>query len=143
MKIDQKLIDDAIKLLENRYKSGELAGASAAYTSDGEILTSTYNKNTHAALCYETGIICEAHKRNIQITSIITILRRTDSDKILIITPCGICQERLYYWGDEMEVAVPNPQDPTKWNVKTLKEVQPFYWGKVLETKTFQKEPQV
>ncbi len=139
MKINQKLVDSAIELLNNRYKHRELAGASAAYTSEGEILTSTYNKNTDAVLCYETGIICEAHKRNATITAIVSVLRRTGSDKILIITPCGICQERLYFWGDDVEVAVPNPQDPTKWNVKTLKEVQPFYWGKVLETKTFQK----
>jgi len=97
MNIDQKLIDAAIDLLEKRYKPGELAGASAAYTSDGEILTSTYNKNTHAALCYETGIICEAHKRNVKIATIVSLLRRTGSDKILVIAPCGICQERLFF----------------------------------------------
>jgi len=132
MKIDQKLINAARELLEKRYKPGELAGAAAAYTSDGKILTSTYNKNSNAVLCYETGIICEAHKQSLQITAIVCLLRRTGSDKILFITPCGICQERLYFWGDDLEVAVGNLEDSTRWDMKTLKEIQPYYWGKAL-----------
>lgn len=133
MKIDQKLYNAALNLLNTRYKSGELAGATAVYTNDGEILTSTYNKQTNAMLCYETGAICEAHKLNKKITAVICLLRRTGSDKVLVVTPCGICQERLYYWGDDVELAPPDPQNHTKWISKTLKDIQPYYWGNVLK----------
>ena len=135
MKVDQKLYDAALVLLNQRYQPGELAGAVAMYTEEGEILTSTYNKQTNAVLCYETGAICEAHKLNKKITATICLLRRTGSDKVLVISPCGICQERLYFWGVDVEVAIPDPLDPSKWQPKKLKEVQPYYWGKALETK--------
>jgi cytidine deaminase len=49
----------------------------------------------------------------------------------VIATPCGICQERLFHWGAEVEVAVPDPADGTRWQVKTLRDLQPYYWVNV------------
>lgn len=46
----------------------------------------------------------------------------------MILTPCGNCQERLFHWEQDVEVAVPRIDDATQWDVKTLKEVQPYYW---------------
>ena len=48
------------------------------------------------------------------------------------LTPYGICQERLFHWGDQVEVATPDPDDARKWVAKTLDEVQPYYWVKAL-----------
>lgn len=45
--------------------------------------------------------------------------------------PCGICQERLAFWGDAVQVAVPHEDDPTRWESKSLKEVQPYSWLRV------------
>jgi cytidine deaminase len=53
-----------------------------------------------------------------------------DAGKIHILTPCGVCQERLMYWGEDVEVAVPQTDDSTRWQSKTLKDVQPYYWFK-------------
>jgi hypothetical protein len=33
-------------------------------------------------------------------------------------------------WGDEVQAAVPNENDSTKWQAKKLKEIQPYYWRK-------------
>ena len=35
------------------------------------------------------------------------------------------------HWGKRVEVAVPDPDDPMRWQSKLLAEVQPFYWAKV------------
>jgi cytidine deaminase len=134
MKINQKLYNAALELLQSCYKKNKLAGAVAMYTKEGKILTSTFpfGKNVHQRLCYETGSICEAHKYNYQITSSICLIRKTDSNKILVVAPCGVCIERLRYWGPDVQVAVPDSTNPTKWISKTLKEVQPYYWANIL-----------
>ena len=41
------------------------------------------------------------------------------------------CQERLFFWGPDVEVAVPDPQDSSRWLAKRLSEVQPYYWRNV------------
>ena len=50
------------------------------------------------------------------------------TEGFLILTPCGICQERLALWGSDVQVAVPQPGEPNKWLSKSLAEVQPHYW---------------
>ena len=134
MTIDDHLYKAALKLLQSRYQNGQLAGATAMYTEDGDILTSTYpyGEGVHQRLCYETGAICEAHKNNKRIVASICLLRKTNSDQVLVIAPCGVCQERLFYWGGNVQVAIPDPKDPTHYIVKTLSEVQPHYLASAL-----------
>ncbi len=135
MKIDKRLVDSAITLMETRFPRGQ-GGAAAMYTEDGEILTSIgveNQLNDSANLCHETGAILEALKLGKRITASVCVFRETETKQILILTPCGICQERLMPFGDNLEVAVPKKSDPTQWESKTLKEVQPYYWGKVFK----------
>ena len=100
------------------------------YTDDGTILASVFFQPRlgGAGLCAETGSICEAHKLNKRIIASACVARLSGADPILVMTPCGICQERLFYWGEQVEVATPDPANPSQWVVKTLKEVQPHYW---------------
>jgi cytidine deaminase len=135
VKLDQRLVDAAVELMNRRFTSHELAGAAAMYTREGALLTSTfkYKKNDHATLCYETGAICEAHKLGHTPSAIVCVARGIDSDRVVIFTPCGICQERLYFWGSDIEVGVPDPSDPTRWVARRLDEVQPYHWAKVLQ----------
>ena len=134
MKLDQILIDAAIEQAESRFQDG-YAGAAAVYTEDGRIITSvafdTYNEV--ANLCHETGAYCEANRLNLKVTASVCVSRATPNDKFIILTPCGICQERLAIWGKTVEVAVPDPNDNTKWKAKTLAEVQPYFWGNAVE----------
>jgi len=55
---------------------------------------------------------------------------RDDKGQVHVLTPCGVCQERLFTWGGNIEAAVPMDDDSTKWQVKTLSELQPYYWRK-------------
>ena len=129
MHLDQRLVDAAIDLLNQRFPASD-GVAAAMYTDDGAILTSVAFQPEWGGggLCAETGAICEAQKRNRPITATVCVSRLSSTHPIVILTPCGICQERLFHWGDQVEVAIPDPANPTKWIAKTLKEIQPYYW---------------
>ncbi len=135
MQVDQKLVDAAIKQALERWPDEE-AGAAAVYTTDGRILTSVYveTPNSVVNLCHETGAICEAHRLNVSIAASVCVSREDKDEPFLILTPCGVCQERLAYWGGGVQVGVPYPNDPKKWLSRSLSEVMPFYWRKALES---------
>lgn len=132
MKLNQQLVNAAIDLMHQRFPDqGGLAAA--AYTSDGEMYTSVVFDPEWGGggLCAETGALLEIHKANKHLTAIACVTRLDGSSPFLIATPCGICQERIYHWGYDVEIAVPHPDDPTQWLAKTLREIQPYHWVKV------------
>lgn len=132
MKLNQILYQAAADLLAVRFPAaGGLA--SALYTADGTILTSVVFQPEWGGggLCAETGAILEANKLNKRVTAVLTVSRLDSESPILIVTPCGICQERVFHWGGDVKVAVPDPRDGTRWLAKTLHEVQPYYWVNV------------
>lgn len=136
MKLDQGLVDAARELLESRFP-GEEGIAAAMYTEDGSILTGVFFEPEWGSgmLCAETGAICEAEKQNKRATASVCVSRLSGTDPIVVLTPCGICQERLFHWGGSVEVAVPEPEDSTRWMAKTLDEVQPYYWVNAFDRK--------
>ncbi|GAA0459633.1 cytidine deaminase [Alkalibacillus silvisoli] len=129
MNIEQKLYQTAIDLIEKRYPSG-WGGAAAMYTEDNHILTSVSPDviNASTELCIETGAILEAHKQNTKVTHTICVAREDEYADFTVLTPCGVCQERLFYWGENVKAAVTNPDG--KLDYKTLKEIQPYHWYK-------------
>jgi cytidine deaminase len=137
MKLDQNLVDAAIKFVDERFLNESWAGAAAMYAHDGAILISTSPDvpNESVSLCHETGAICEAYKLGLQITASVCV-SRDERGQFHILTPCGVCQERLMTWGDEVEVAVPKDSDSTIWEMRRLSEVQPFYWKRPFLKKT-------
>lgn len=134
MRLDQDLVDAARDLLERRFPGGE-GIAAAMYTEDGDVLTSVFFEPEWGSgmLCAETGAICEAEKRNKRVTASVCVSRLSGADPVVVLTPCGICQERLFHWGATVEVGVPDPADPSRWLARTLGEVQPYYWADVFK----------
>lgn len=131
MGLDSKLVEATKAFIQSRFPGDGWAGAAGMYTEDGEILISTAPDvvNASVELCHETGAFCEAYKRNKKVIASVCV-SRDDKGLFHILTPCGVCQERLMVYGDEVEVAVPLDDNSTKWSAKKLKEVQPFYWRK-------------
>jgi cytidine deaminase len=72
----------------------------------------------------------DIHKADEKLTGIACVSRMEGDSPFFIATPCGICQERLFHWGYEVEIAVPTADDPTQWTMKTLGEIQPHHWVK-------------
>ncbi|MBD8025061.1 cytidine deaminase [Ureibacillus sp. Re31] len=128
----EKLYQAAIDLIEKRYPSG-WGGAAAMYTENGQILTSVAPDviNASTELCIETGAILEAHKLNTKVTHTICVVREDENSEFTVLSPCGVCQERLFYWGENVKAAVTNPNG--KLEYKLLKEIQPYHWYKAYQ----------
>ncbi|MDX8342142.1 cytidine deaminase [Rossellomorea sp. YZS02] len=129
MNIEQLLFNAAVALIEKRYTTG-WGGAAAMYTKSGDILTSVSPEiiNASSELCIETGAILEAHKLDTEVTHSICVVRDDENSEYKVLTPCGICQERLFYWGENVKVGIYHPKGDLQF--KTLKEVQPYHWYK-------------
>ncbi len=130
MSIENELYNSARELAEKRYPVG-WGGAAAIRTESGKILTSVPPdvKNDSLNLCIEVGAFLEAHKINERVTHSLCISRESESEDFIILTPCGICQERLTHWGGEVLAAVTNPEN--KLIFKTIRELQPYHWSAV------------
>lgn len=129
MPLDQSLVDAAIQQALTRFPSG-YAGAAAVRTETGQILTSVCfdPPNSGASLCHETGAFCEANRLGVRVVASVCVSRSEPGRPFLILAPCGICQERLAFWGFDVEVAVAVPGAPGQWQAKRLAELQPHYW---------------
>lgn len=100
------------------------------YTATGRVITSVSVEALldSANLCIETGSIAEAHKWNEPVTASVCLVR-SDEEPARVVTACGICQERLRFWGPDVEIAVPIYSAIGGWEARSLAELQPFWWG--------------
>ncbi|KIL53519.1 putative deaminase [Jeotgalibacillus alimentarius] len=132
MSIEQALYDEAVHVITERYPKG-WGGAAAVRLEDGTVLTSVAPEiiNDSTNLCIETGAILEAHKLNRKVTHSICVVRDDEKSACKVLSPCGICQERLFYWGQAVKVAVTVPSQSLTF--KTLAEVQPYHWTAAYE----------
>ena len=127
MKIEKEMYKIAKDFIEKRYPVG-WGGAAVIHTEREHffISVSIETANASAVLCIETGAILEAHKYNERVTHCLCLVRDDEKSPFKILTPCGICQERLKFWGSEVQVAVTTEDNSLKF-VK-LSELQPYHW---------------
>jgi cytidine deaminase len=132
--VDQTFVDAVIAFAAMRFPAGE-AVVGAVKTETGKILTSVYVEAAvdTAHLCAETGAICEAHKLGERVVATICVYRDNPERPFRIVPPCGICQERLAFWGFGVEVAVPGEQPGQLWSSRTLADLHPYDWSRVFE----------
>lgn len=128
--IETELFEAAKALALSRYPTGS-GGAAALATESGRILTSVApdTKNDALALCMEVGACLEAHKLNETVAYSICLCRDSETSDFVILTPCGICQERLSHWGGGVKVAISNPEN--KIEFKSLRDLMPHHWSQV------------
>ncbi len=128
--IEQQLYQAALDLINTRYPNG-WGGAAAVRTRSGKILTSVAPdvKNDALSLCMEVGAYLEAHKLNEEVTHSLCLCREDEHGEILILSPCGVCQERLVHWGGDVQAAISNPGN--KLVFKTIRELMPHHWSLV------------
>lgn len=128
MSMEKEMFHKALNFLNERYGENKAGGVAVLRIETGEYLTSVWDeeRNSSAYLCAETGAICEAHKLNKKVTHSLCICRQEDNQPYEILSPCGICQERLYYWGKGVKCAISTKDNSIVF--KTLEELQPYYW---------------
>ena len=127
LNIEQQLYDVVKQLIEQRYPN-DWGGAAAIRVEDGTIYTSVAPDviNASTELCMETGAILEAHKFQKKVTHSICLARENEHSELKVLSPCGVCQERLFYWGPEVQCAITNAKQDIIF--KPLKELQPYHW---------------
>lgn len=133
MGVDSALVEAIIDFIERRFPGDGQDGAAGMYTSSGRMLISTAPEalNDGVSLCHETGCLCDAYGSNENITASACLVREAPG-RFIFLSPCGVCQERLFLYGSDVSVAVPVDEDPTQWQARSLSELQPFYWRKAL-----------
>ena len=125
--VEDKMYQLATDLIKRRYPKG-WGGVAVIRTENDNYYTSVAieTANSSAVLCIEVGAMCEAHKYNEKVTHCLCIVRDNENEPFKVLSPCGICQERLRYWGDEVLVGV--TYGGRKLKFVTLKELTPFHW---------------
>ena len=127
--IEKEMYRRAVELINRRYPVG-WGGAGVVHTATGNYFTSVSidTANASANLCIETGAMLEAHKFNEKVTHCMCLVRDDEKSPYKVLSPCGICQERLRFWGEDVQVAV-TTEDGSLLFV-TLGELQPYHWTK-------------
>ena len=122
----KEMYEIAENLLKKRYPV-DWGCAAVVRAVDGRYFTSVYMDGISSSVevCFETGAILEAHKEDVFCTQSLSMVRDDENSPIKIILPCGICQERLRYWGNTFKVAM---QKEEEIKFITLKELSPNHW---------------
>lgn len=131
MDTSQALLNAARNKIRTRLPEAQYAVAAAVLLDDGSILSSIGLDNINAAanLCAETGALCEAFNRDRRVLASLCVVRQLGISGDRVLAPCGICQERLALWDPNVLVGVADPGAADGWSMKTLSEVNPFYWA--------------
>ena len=125
--IENKMFQIAKELIETRYPKG-WGGAAVIRTQKDHYFSSVAieTANSSASLCIEVGAMCEAHKYNEKVTHCLCIIRDDENSSYKVLSPCGICQERLRFWGEDVQVGVTTANGKPLF--VELRELQPYHW---------------
>lgn len=97
--------------------------------ADGTVLTGTspHAINPSVEVCHEMEPYCAAFRLDQPVVASVC-LHREPRGRFLVLSPCGVCRERLAVHGPDVLVAVADPRDAAVVVWKTLKDVLPDYW---------------
>ena len=127
MNIEKEMYDRVTEFIKKRFPEG-WGGAAIIHTEEGSFFISVAleSANSSVLLCIEAGAMCEAHKYNEKVTHCLCVVRDDENSPFKVLSPCGVCQERLRYWGGDVKVAVTTADGSLKF-VK-LDKMQPYHW---------------
>lgn len=121
------------KLIATRFAADESRGAAAVLLDDGTVVTGTSPDflNSSMTLCHEAEPYCAAFRLDRRILASVC-LHRFEDGRHVVLSPCGVCRERLAGHGPDVLVAVPASSDGTEIQWVTLREALPHYWLTVI-----------
>lgn len=127
--IEKEIYAAAVSLIEQRYPKG-WGGAAAIRLATGEIVTSVAPDTQLDVLsvCMELGGFLEAHKQDVSVTHSLCVFREAEDAPFTLLSPCGVCQERLRFWGENVLVAVTNTSNELVF--RPLCELQLHHWSR-------------
>jgi cytidine deaminase len=124
-----RAVDACRSLIRDRFHEDDHHGAAAMLLDDGTILTGTAPDavNPSVEVCHETEPYCAAFRLGRSIVASVC-LHREPNGRTVVLSPCGVCRERLAVHGPSVLVAVADAEDPVMVVWKPLKDVLPNYW---------------
>ena len=125
----EAVVDACRALIESRFQDDDHHGAAAMLLDDGTILTGTAPAaiNPSVDVCHEIEPYCAAFRLGRRVVASVC-LHRQPGGRTVVLSPCGVCRERLATHGPEVLVAVAGLEDPTIVVWKRLRAVLPDYW---------------
>jgi cytidine deaminase len=131
--IEQQMYEQALEFIPKRYPKG-WGGVAIIHSEDGQFFSSVAleTANSSVQLCIEVGAMCEAHKYNVQVTHCLCVVRDDEISPFKVLSPCGVCQERLRFWGEDVMVGVTTSDNTLKF--VCLSELQPHHWTNAYPT---------
>jgi cytidine deaminase len=116
-------------LIDSRFPDDGDHGAAAMLLGDTTILTGTAPDAVNASVevCHEIEPFCGAYRLNQRVVASVCLHRQLGG-RTVVLSPCGVCRERLAVYGPGVLVAVADRSDPTVVVWKTLRDVLPDYW---------------
>ena len=125
----EALVQACVDLIESRFPGEVDRGAAAMLLADGTIVTGTSPTALNAAVevCHESEPFCAAYRLDLAVVASVC-LHRDPAGRFLVLSPCGVCRERLAVHGPEVLAAVPNSGDLTKVAWVSLGDLLPHYW---------------
>ena len=126
------LVDACRSLIAARFPDDEHRGAAAMLLGDGTVVTGTAPEaiNPSVEVCHEIEPYCAAYRLGQAVVASVC-LHRLPGGRVVVLSPCGVCRERLAVHGPDVQVAVADPGDATVVVWKRLAEVLPDYWMSV------------
>ena len=131
--MDKALLDAAViacrSLITTRFPDSSEHGAAAMVLGDGTIVTGTSPRvdNNSVALCHETEPYCAAFRLGQPVAASVC-LHRDVRQRVIVLSPCGLCRERLSVYGPAVLAAVPSVDDSTEIVWKQLSDLLPDAW---------------
>lgn len=116
-------------LIEAQFPEPSHRGAAAMLLADGTVLTCTSPDaiNPSVEVCHEVGPYCEAFRIGQSVVASVC-LHRDPEGASRVLSPCGVCLERLAVHGASVLVAVPQPAALGEVQWITLRAALPHYW---------------
>ncbi len=116
-------------LIAARFPEPSHRGAAAMLLADGTILTGTSPDaiNPSVEVCHEVGPYCEAFRIGQAVLASVC-LHRDPEGAFRVLSPCGVCLERLAVHGANVLVAVPQPAALGEVRWITQRTALPHYW---------------
>ena len=123
------VVDACASLIRDRFHDDDHHGAAAMLLDDGTIVTGTAPDaiNPSVGVCHEVEPYCAAVRLGKRVLASVC-LHREPGGRTVVLSPCGVCRERLAVHGPDVLVAVAGVDDPTVVVWKPLKVVLPDYW---------------
>lgn len=118
---DATLIEEAVKVLRDRYKDSRHTVAAVARLKNGEIVTAMNSQHFSGFVCAEMALLSQViNEQESEIDTIVSVHNRNSDDEPVIVNPCGKCRQLLLEYAPSTQVLVSDKSDNKKVSVLEL-----------------------